>query len=172
MVGVALAPAPGARPATSFALPVDGVAGLVRHMLRHGKVQRASLGITLAPRGMLPQVSWQRPCGALVWEMLCLFVVGVAHARCMPCMHTREGEGGAHSCDKAQGNPTHSCSTPSKLAPIDMIPAMLVQLGLEGALVLEVPAGSPAAAAGLRPSYRDVFGEVGGWVCDGSSGSG
>jgi hypothetical protein len=33
-------------------------------------------------------------------------------------------------------------------------------LGVEGVLLLEVPAGSPAAAAGLRPTYRDVFGDV------------
>ncbi|KAI8476084.1 MAG: trypsin-like cysteine/serine peptidase domain-containing protein [Monoraphidium minutum] len=33
-------------------------------------------------------------------------------------------------------------------------------LGVEGVLVLEVPASSPAAAAGLRATYRDVFGDV------------
>jgi hypothetical protein len=27
-------------------------------------------------------------------------------------------------------------------------------------LILEVPAGTPAAAAGLRPTYRDVFGDI------------
>lgn len=37
---------------------------------------------------------------------------------------------------------------------------MLEQLGMEGVLVLEVPAGTPAAAAGLRPTYRDVFGDL------------
>lgn len=37
---------------------------------------------------------------------------------------------------------------------------MLDQLGTEGVLVLEVPAGTPAAAAGLRPTYRDVFGDI------------
>lgn len=26
--------------------------------------------------------------------------------------------------------------------------------------MLEVPAGTPAAAAGLRPTYRDVFGDI------------
>jgi hypothetical protein len=43
---------------------------------------------------------------------------------------------------------------------------VLAQLGTEGVLVLEVPAGTPAAAAGLRPTYRDVFGDIvlGGWV--------
>ncbi|GBF98129.1 protease Do-like chloroplastic [Raphidocelis subcapitata] len=38
--------------------------------------------------------------------------------------------------------------------------AVLRGLGAEGVLVLEVPAGSPAAAAGLRATYRDVFGDV------------
>jgi hypothetical protein len=33
-------------------------------------------------------------------------------------------------------------------------------LGVDGVLVLEVPAGSPAAAAGLRATYRDVFGDL------------
>jgi hypothetical protein len=37
---------------------------------------------------------------------------------------------------------------------------VLEQLGLEGVLVLEVPAGTPAAAAALRPTYRDVFGDI------------
>jgi len=37
---------------------------------------------------------------------------------------------------------------------------VLEQLGVEGVLVLEVPAGTPAAAAGLRPTYRDVFGDI------------
>ncbi len=37
---------------------------------------------------------------------------------------------------------------------------VLAQLGVEGVLVLEVPAGTPAAAAGLRPTYRDVFGDI------------
>uniref|UniRef100_A0A7S0WGV5 PDZ domain-containing protein n=1 Tax=Chlamydomonas leiostraca TaxID=1034604 RepID=A0A7S0WGV5_9CHLO len=34
-------------------------------------------------------------------------------------------------------------------------PQILQQLGVEGVLVLEVPAGSPAAQAGLRPTLRD-----------------
>lgn len=37
---------------------------------------------------------------------------------------------------------------------------VLEQMGTEGVLVLEVPAGTPAAAAGLRPTYRDVFGDI------------
>lgn len=37
---------------------------------------------------------------------------------------------------------------------------MLEQLGVEGVLILEVPAGTAAAGAGLRPTYRDVFGDV------------
>eukprot|EP00775_Hariotina_reticulata_P004621 gene4621-4875_t len=37
---------------------------------------------------------------------------------------------------------------------------VLAQLGTEGVLLLEVPAGTPAAAAGLRPTYRDVFGDI------------
>jgi hypothetical protein len=37
---------------------------------------------------------------------------------------------------------------------------VLDQLGMEGVLILEVPAGTPAAAAGLRPTYRDVFGDI------------
>jgi hypothetical protein len=37
---------------------------------------------------------------------------------------------------------------------------VLAALGVEGCLVLEVPAGSPAAAAGLRPTSRDVFGDL------------
>jgi S1-C subfamily serine protease len=37
---------------------------------------------------------------------------------------------------------------------------VLSQLGVEGVLILEVPAGTPAAAAGLRPTYRDVFGDI------------
>jgi hypothetical protein len=37
---------------------------------------------------------------------------------------------------------------------------VLAQLGTEGVLVLEVPAGTPAAAAGLRATYRDVFGDI------------
>lgn len=39
-------------------------------------------------------------------------------------------------------------------------PQVLAQLGAEGVLVLEVPAGSPAAAAGLRATFRDVFGDL------------
>jgi hypothetical protein len=37
---------------------------------------------------------------------------------------------------------------------------VLEQLGVQGVLILEVPAGTPAAAAGLRPTYRDVFGDI------------
>eukprot|EP00878_Enallax_costatus_P011544 GHUV01012052.1.p2 GENE.GHUV01012052.1~~GHUV01012052.1.p2 ORF type:complete len:193 (+),score=24.35 GHUV01012052.1:191-769(+) len=37
---------------------------------------------------------------------------------------------------------------------------VLDQLGTDGVLVLEVPAGTPAATAGLRPTYRDVFGDI------------
>jgi S1-C subfamily serine protease len=46
---------------------------------------------------------------------------------------------------------------PSPTAPV---PQVLRTLGVEGVLILEVPAGSPAAAAGLRATYRDVFGDV------------
>jgi len=42
------------------------------------------------------------------------------------------------------------------LAPQQVLKA----LGVDGVLVLEVPAASPAAAAGLRATYRDVFGDV------------
>ncbi|KAF8060075.1 DEGP1 [Scenedesmus sp. PABB004] len=38
--------------------------------------------------------------------------------------------------------------------------AVLAQLGTEGVLVLLAPANTPAAAAGLRPTYRDVFGDI------------
>lgn len=37
---------------------------------------------------------------------------------------------------------------------------VLEQLGVEGVLILEVPASTPAAAAALRPTYRDVFGDI------------
>ena len=37
---------------------------------------------------------------------------------------------------------------------------VLNQLGLEGVLVLEVPHGSLASLAGLRPTHRDIFGDV------------
>ncbi|KAG2499440.1 hypothetical protein HYH03_002387 [Edaphochlamys debaryana] len=44
---------------------------------------------------------------------------------------------------------------------ITLAPAQVLQrVGLEGALVLEVPPGSPAAAAGLRPTHRDIFGDL------------
>lgn len=33
-------------------------------------------------------------------------------------------------------------------------------MGLDGVLVLEVPAASPAAAAGLRATHRDIFGDI------------
>jgi S1-C subfamily serine protease len=37
---------------------------------------------------------------------------------------------------------------------------VLREVGQEGVLILEVPAGSPAHQAGLRPTYRDVFGDI------------
>lgn len=37
---------------------------------------------------------------------------------------------------------------------------VLDQMGIEGVLVLEVPHGSPAALAGLRPTHRDIFGDI------------
>ncbi|GLC38494.1 hypothetical protein PLESTB_001731700 [Pleodorina starrii] len=44
---------------------------------------------------------------------------------------------------------------------ITMAPAQVLErVGLEGVLVLEVPPGSPAAAAGLRPTHRDIFGDL------------
>lgn len=67
-----------------YAVPIDTVRSLVQHIQRFGKVQRPSMGITVAPR------------------------------------------------------------------------TVLEQLGIEGVLILDVPAGSPAAAAGMRPTYRDV----------------
>ncbi len=33
-------------------------------------------------------------------------------------------------------------------------------MGVPGVLVLEVPSGSSAAAAGLRPTHRDIFGDL------------
>ena len=39
-------------------------------------------------------------------------------------------------------------------------PQVLQQLGLEGVLVLDVPEGSPAAAAGMRPTYRERSGAI------------
>ncbi|GIL66100.1 hypothetical protein Vafri_19704 [Volvox africanus] len=44
---------------------------------------------------------------------------------------------------------------------ITMAPAQVIErVGLEGVLVLEVPPGSPAHAAGLRPTHRDIFGDL------------
>ncbi|EFJ41325.1 hypothetical protein VOLCADRAFT_119736 [Volvox carteri f. nagariensis] len=44
---------------------------------------------------------------------------------------------------------------------ITMAPAQVLErVGLEGVLVLEVPPGSPAHAAGLRPTHRDIFGDL------------
>lgn len=40
-------------------------------------------------------------------------------------------------------------------------PQVLQRLGQEGVLVLDTPEGSPAAAAGLQPTYRDQSGEPG-----------
>ena len=37
---------------------------------------------------------------------------------------------------------------------------VLQSMGLDGVLVLEVPHGSPAALAGLRPTHRDIFGDI------------
>lgn len=39
-------------------------------------------------------------------------------------------------------------------------PQVLERLGVEGVLVLEVPPGLPAHAAGLRPTHRDIFGDL------------
>ena len=40
-------------------------------------------------------------------------------------------------------------------------PSQLLQsLGVVGALVLDVPSDSPSATAGLRPTHRDIFGEL------------
>ncbi|PNW73389.1 hypothetical protein CHLRE_14g630550v5 [Chlamydomonas reinhardtii] len=39
-------------------------------------------------------------------------------------------------------------------------PQVLERVGVEGVLVLEVPPGSPAHAAGLRPTHRDIFGDL------------
>ena len=47
---------------------------------------------------------------------------------------------------------------PSILSPVPR--QVLDQLGIEGVLVLEVPHGSPAAVAGLRPTHRDIFGDI------------
>lgn len=33
-------------------------------------------------------------------------------------------------------------------------------MGVAGILVLEVPPGTPAQAAGLRPTHRDIFGDI------------
>jgi len=81
---------------SSQAIPIDTVQGLVRQILRHGRVLRPGLGVTVAPAAVLRSAA--------------------------------AAAGGA--------------------------------LAAEGALVLEVPAGSPAAAAGIRPTYRDVFGDI------------
>ncbi|KXZ45912.1 hypothetical protein GPECTOR_49g496 [Gonium pectorale] len=44
---------------------------------------------------------------------------------------------------------------------ITMAPAQVLErAGLEGVLVLEVPPGSPAHSAGLRPTHRDIFGDL------------
>lgn len=39
-------------------------------------------------------------------------------------------------------------------------PQLLRNLGVVGALILDVPSDSPAAIAGLRPTHRDIFGEL------------
>lgn len=39
-------------------------------------------------------------------------------------------------------------------------PQVLQQSGVDGVLVLEVPPGSPANAAGLRATHRDIFGDI------------
>ena len=39
-------------------------------------------------------------------------------------------------------------------------PQVLQSMGVDGVLVLEVPHGSPAALAGLRPTHRDIFGDI------------
>lgn len=88
------------RGAAGFAVPIDTVQGLVRQILRHGRVLRPGLGVTIAPSAVL-----------------------------------------RHAAAAAAG----AASPPP---------------GAAGALVLEVPPGSPAAAAGLRPTYRDVFGDI------------
>ena len=33
-------------------------------------------------------------------------------------------------------------------------------MGVDGVLVLEVPTGSPAHQAGMRPTHRDIFGDI------------
>ncbi|GFR44273.1 hypothetical protein Agub_g5478 [Astrephomene gubernaculifera] len=44
---------------------------------------------------------------------------------------------------------------------ITMAPAQVLErVGQAGVLVLEVPPGSPAHAAGLRPTHRDIFGDL------------
>ena len=58
---------------------------------------------------------------------------------------------------------SHLLLTPSYLPRGPHFPPVwqvLEQLGVQGVLILEVPAGTPAAAAGLRPTYRDVFGDI------------
>jgi S1-C subfamily serine protease len=49
-----------------------------------------------------------------------------------------------------------SCHPPLPPPP----PQFLEQLGVQGVLILEAPAGTPAAAAGLRPTFRDVCGDI------------
>ena len=39
-------------------------------------------------------------------------------------------------------------------------PQLLQNLGVVGALVLDVPSDSPSASAGLRSTHRDIFGEL------------
>ena len=51
---------------------------------------------------------------------------------------------------------------PHTLVPIPwlVLPQVLQRMGVPGVLVLEVPPGSPAAAAGIRPTHRDIFGDL------------
>jgi hypothetical protein len=140
VVGVAIALRDAGAHSTSrgvgHAVPIDAVRRVVEQLLAHGRVKRPSMGVVLAPQQVGRRAAACEGRGR----------IGAAPRRW------------ARGCPKP--TPT-SAPTPARIPLVPPLPPQVLRtLGIEGVLILEVPAGSPAAAAGLRATYRDVFGDV------------
>ncbi len=170
-MGITVAPAGSG--GLSYAVPIDAVRGLITQILSYGRTTRPALGITMAP----PQVGPTRQ--PITHRPICM-------RRTTCCMHADPKRywscwvWGRHSASNALSHAVahhytqhrslsgwmwgrHGAhdtrhtfwhiTTPTPTAR----PQVLERLGVEGVLVLEVPPGLPAHAAGLRPTHR------GGW---------
>lgn len=154
-------------PGVGFALPIDGLKGLVGQLLATGRVRRPALGVALAPK----QVGGKAHSDGSM-KRGCVSCPNPVHTPCStpPTCNTPPPHTHTHSSlpitrpldlpPSRPGSPPLTPWPPLLPSPPSLPPQVLAALGVEGVLVLEVPAGSPAAAAGLRPTSRDVFGDL------------